>query len=234
MNIFYQWKDQLKISRYTTFDHIWPDTYSMNNKLSNIGKMTIKCTALGDVWPLKAQNSIHFIVIFAHWVNRSAPRCYFIILVFLLCNVRLFYSLWRTRFTRQGETSQMWSNFACLLILNCLLLDSPPHNWNYERIYLHLQGGVQVLHGVVHEGALLPTLRSAVCNATIPTLPLFEMAKFACSPFCYVFHCLLFIEFISAFYHVCVTGAQYSKFACQSAVHCITTSTCLYLTMIFS
>jgi hypothetical protein len=97
----------------------------MNNKLSNIGKMTIKCTALGDVWPLKAQNSIHFIVIFAHWVNRSAPRCYFIILVFLLCNVRLFYSLWRTRFTRQGETSQMWSNFACLLIFNCLLDSSP-------------------------------------------------------------------------------------------------------------
>jgi hypothetical protein len=49
MNILYQWKDQLKISRYTTFDHIWPDTHSMNNKLSNIGKMTIKCTALGDV-----------------------------------------------------------------------------------------------------------------------------------------------------------------------------------------
>ena len=29
-------------------------------------------------------------------------------------------------------------------------------------------------------------LSSAVCNATIPTLPLFEMAESACSPFCYV------------------------------------------------
>jgi hypothetical protein len=31
-------------------------------------------------------------------------------------------------------------------------------------------------------------LSSAVCNATIPTLPLFEMAESACSPFCYVLH----------------------------------------------
>ena len=29
-------------------------------------------------------------------------------------------------------------------------------------------------------------LSSAACNATIPTLPLFEMAESACSPFCYV------------------------------------------------
>jgi hypothetical protein len=54
-------------------------------------------------------------------------------------------------------------------------------------------------------------LSSAVCNATtmstIPTLPLFEMAESACSPFCYVLHYLLFIKFISAFYHVCVTGS---------------------------
>jgi hypothetical protein len=49
-------------------------------------------------------------------------------------------------------------------------------------------------------------LSSAVCNATIPILPLFEMAESACSPFCYVLHYLLFIKFISAFYHVCVTG----------------------------
>jgi hypothetical protein len=42
-------------------------------------------------------------------------------------------------------------------------------------------------------------LSSAVCNATIPTLPLFEMAKSACSAFCYVLHYLLFIKFISAF-----------------------------------
>ena len=49
-------------------------------------------------------------------------------------------------------------------------------------------------------------LSSAVCNATIPTLPLFEVAKCACSPFCYVFHYFLFIKFISLFSHVCVTG----------------------------
>jgi hypothetical protein len=43
---------------------------------------------------------------------------------------------------------------------------------------------------------------SAVCNATIPTLPLFEMAESVCLPFCYVLHLiihLLFIKFISAF-----------------------------------
>jgi hypothetical protein len=49
-------------------------------------------------------------------------------------------------------------------------------------------------------------LSSAVCNTTIPTLPLFEMAESACSPFCYVLHHLLFRKVISAFYHVCVTG----------------------------
>jgi hypothetical protein len=70
--------------------------------------------------------------------------------------------------------------------------------------------------GVLHEEALLPTL---VCNATIPTLPLFEMAESACLPFCYVLHYLSFIKFISAFYRECVTAwtvavAQYSKFAC--------------------
>jgi hypothetical protein len=47
---------------------------------------------------------------------------------------------------------------------------------------------------------------SAALNATIPTLPLFEMAESTCSPFCYILHYLLFIKFISAFYHVCVTG----------------------------
>jgi hypothetical protein len=56
---------------------------------------------------------------------------------------------------------------------------------------------------VFHEAPLLPT---PLCNATIPTLPLFEMAESACSPFCYVLHYLLFIKFMSAFYHVCVTG----------------------------
>jgi hypothetical protein len=45
----------------------------------------------------------------------------------------------------------------------------------------HLQGGVQVFRGVVHEGALLRT--RAVCNATIPTLPSFEMAESACSQY---------------------------------------------------
>jgi hypothetical protein len=67
----------------------------------------------------------------------------------------------------------------------------------------HLQGGVQVFHGVVHDGDLLPTL---LCNAAIPTLPLFEMAESTCSPFCYVLHYVLFMKFISAFYHECVTG----------------------------
>jgi hypothetical protein len=45
----------------------------------------------------------------------------------------------------------------------------------------------------VHEGALCP-LSSAVCNATIPTLPLFEIVEFTCSPFCYVLHYLLFLS----------------------------------------
>jgi hypothetical protein len=50
-------------------------------------------------------------------------------------------------------------------------------------------------------------LSSAVCNATIPTLSLFETAESAFSPFCYVLHYLLFMKFIlSAFYYVCVTG----------------------------
>jgi hypothetical protein len=42
-------------------------------------------------------------------------------------------------------------------------------------------------------------LSSAVCNATISTLPLFEMAESAFSPFCYVLHYLLFIKFTSVF-----------------------------------
>ena len=49
-------------------------------------------------------------------------------------------------------------------------------------------------------------LSSAVCNATIPTLPLLEMTESACSPFCYVLNSRLFIKFISAFYHIRVTG----------------------------
>jgi hypothetical protein len=39
-------------------------------------------------------------------------------------------------------------------------------------------------------------LSSAVCNATIPTLLLFEMAESAYSMFCYVLYYLLFIKFI--------------------------------------
>jgi hypothetical protein len=31
------------------------------------------------------------------------------------------------------------------------------------------------------------------------------MAESTCSPFCYVLHYLLFIKFISAFYHIWVT-----------------------------
>ena len=49
-------------------------------------------------------------------------------------------------------------------------------------------------------------LSSAVYNTTIPTLPLFEIAESACSPFCYVLHYLMFIKCISTFYHVFVTG----------------------------
>ena len=60
--------------------------------------------------------------------------------------------------------------------------------------------------------------RSAVCNATIPTLPLFEMTESACSPFCYVLHYVLFIKFISAFYHVCVTGQLPQHSAVNSLV----------------
>ena len=45
------------------------------------------------------------------------------------------------------------------------------------------------------------------CNAIIPTVPLFETAESAFSPFCYVLHYLLFMKFIlSAFYYVCLTG----------------------------
>jgi hypothetical protein len=46
-------------------------------------------------------------------------------------------------------------------------------------------------------------LSSAVYNATIPTLSLFEMAKSACSPFCYILHYLLFIK-------SCCSAVQYS------------------------
>jgi hypothetical protein len=67
-------------------------------------------------------------------------------------------------------------------------------------------------------------LSSAVCNATIPTLPLFKMAESACSPFCYVLHYLLFISlhtvcFISSIRDWTVPVAQYSKFACSSKVY---------------
>ena len=55
-------------------------------------------------------------------------------------------------------------------------------------------------------------LSSAVCNATIPTLPLFQMAESACLLFCYVLHYLLFIKFIS-YTDWTVAVAQYSKFA---------------------
>ena len=62
---------------------------------------------------------------------------------------------------------------------------------------------------------------SAVCNATMAPLLLFEMAESACLPFCYVLHYLVFIKFISSFYHVymrdwTVAVAQYSKFACHN------------------
>ena len=64
----------------------------------------------------------------------------------------------------------------------------------HGRLQPHLQAGVQVFHGVVHEGALLP-LSSAVCNITIPTSPLFEMVE------SFTLYCVYI-----GFPHVCVTG----------------------------
>jgi hypothetical protein len=46
-------------------------------------------------------------------------------------------------------------------------------------------------------------LSSVVCNATIPTLPLFEMAESACSPFCYVLHYFC----LSSLYRLFITYA---------------------------
>ena len=78
---------------------------------------------------------------------------------------------------------------------------------------------MQVFYGVVHEGAVpYCPLSSAVCNATIPTLPLFEMAESPCSPFCYVLHYLLFIKLYRFSSHMrdwTVAVGQYSKFACK-------------------
>jgi hypothetical protein len=48
-----------------------------------------------------------------------------------------------------------------------------------RRIQPHLQGGVQVFHGVVHEEALLVTAHSPLQYATLTTLPLFEIAESA-------------------------------------------------------
>jgi hypothetical protein len=58
-------------------------------------------------------------------------------------------------------------------------------------------------------------LSSAVCNAIIPTLPLFEMAESACSPFCYVlsFVYKVNIGFLSRMREWTVAVAQYSEFA---------------------
>jgi hypothetical protein len=60
-------------------------------------------------------------------------------------------------------------------------------------------------------------LSSAVSNATIPTLPLFEMAEFSCLPFCYALHYLLFINLFRHFITYmwldsCCSTVQYSKF----------------------
>jgi hypothetical protein len=63
-------------------------------------------------------------------------------------------------------------------------------------------------------------LSSAVCNAAIPTLPLFEMAESACSPFCYEFTLSFvykaYIGFLSRMRDWTVAVAQYSKFACYT------------------
>jgi hypothetical protein len=56
---------------------------------------------------------------------------------------------------------------------------------------------------------------SAVCNATIPTLPLFEMSEFACSlRFTLSFVYKVYIGFLSRMRDWTVAVAQYSKFAC--------------------
>jgi hypothetical protein len=68
-------------------------------------------------------------------------------------------------------------------------------------------------------------LSFAVCNATMPTLPLFEMAESACSPFCYSVTFTLYlvynvyIGFLSQMRDWTVAVAQYSTFACSSTVY---------------
>ena len=76
---------------------------------------------------------------------------------------------------------------------------------NQGRIYPHLQGEVQAFNGVVHEGALLPTLLCN-CNATISNYLRWPNLHVRRS----VAYYLLFIKFISALYHVCVTGQLHS------------------------
>jgi hypothetical protein len=83
-------------------------------------------------------------------------------------------------------------------------LSSRTHS-NRGKSSLICKEGCRFSTGWCTRGPYCP-LSSAVCNATIPTLPLFAIAESACLPFCDVLRYLLFIKFISAFYHVCVTG----------------------------
>jgi hypothetical protein len=66
-------------------------------------------------------------------------------------------------------------------------------------------------------------LSSAVCNATIPTLPLFEMAQncmFAVLlRFTLSFVYKVYIGFLSRKRDRTVAVAQYSKFTCESTVY---------------
>jgi hypothetical protein len=48
-------------------------------------------------------------------------------------------------------------------------------------------------------------LSFAVCNATIPTLPLFEVAESAYSPFCYVLHFFVYKIYIDLYIFITYT-----------------------------
>jgi hypothetical protein len=69
----------------------------------------------------------------------------------------------------------------------------------------HLQGGVQVFHGMVHEGALLPTLICSLQRYSryYPNITIIWDGRIC------MFAVLLRFTLsykVSAFYHVCMTG----------------------------
>jgi hypothetical protein len=49
-------------------------------------------------------------------------------------------------------------------------------------------------------------LSFAVCNASIPTLAFFEMANQHVRRYTITFNIIFCLKFISAVYHICVTG----------------------------